>query len=961
MPRRVDHNIQLNPSYTELPKNNEDYQLIWLDGALTQSSYARPIEEMLRSLSKNVQFYTDVNKCIQLISNVSIKHILLVISGSFAHIVLPQIHKRECIRSVFIFCEVREFYLDLLDEYPLKVVDIYTDRINLVKSIFETIKLLEKQEMTFRLFHCEQKLTRKLTNESKLFLMNQFWIHVLTTMPADERAKNEMLEYCSDYYQHNSKQLKKIKSFRRSYTSNDAIKYYRANSFLYKLLNKALRNEDIQVLYKLRFFIIDLCAQLENGKERLVSNGPTILYRNQPIPKEKFEHLTKNIGALVTFNDFLLTSHDENIFRQISKLPSWNHNIVHVQIAIQVDPTTLKKVALADVNHPYERNKPQQDVLFSIGTTFRIDTSDFDETLSLGKLTLIATDEGSAMLQSYLDVHKDQLDIYSLLICFGRYLLGEMGDIDRAAQYFRMLLDTLPSDHPDMANVYNQIGSIHYMNSHAQSSMRDSELNHALEMFEKALEIRQIRYGDHDVRIASSLSNIGSVYNDHGEYDHALDYYGRGLQILDNAKVEIHIFKANLLTNYGILKQRTDDYESALCFYIKADDMLSQLLHVQHPIHIKRKLQIVELCKYIGDLSRALQYNQQAFEYGEGTLLLSDKQFKDLWINVVRCSLQFGHKQEAITYLNRILKICEQDSISNDYIWSMAQLCTEAMDFDLALDYYKTFYRSETMNITDFSSTDLSKDSDDSKEENSTEQYIKILKFKISAYEKLFPVNDSKHASFLTEMSRLFISCQSTDLACQCYQKALDIYEVLPMSIHANAFKSCWRELIDIYFINRDQQAAINVLERALKTCKENLPNNDLNATGCLQYIADKYAEYNDIYNALEYLDKAFTYAEKTSSYGNILSLLESVLDVCEKNDKKPIIETFINRAVKIWENDCVQLIKCHRMLGESYCHVLKFNKIRSSESIFIEKEEERKQGKRTEIKGDKWISNTYI
>ncbi|CAF4017342.1 unnamed protein product, partial [Rotaria sp. Silwood2] len=145
-----------------------------------------------------------------------------------------------------------------------------------------------------------------------------------------------------------------------------------------------------------------------------------------------------------------------------------------------------------------------------------------------------------------------------------------------------MLLDTLPGDHSDIADVYNQIGAVHYINASVKTYMRDSELSHALEMFEKALAIRQQIYDNHDIRIAPSLNNIGSVYNDRGEYDRALDYYQRGLEILENAKVEANISKANLLTNFGILKERMNDYEAALSFYIKADDMLSQLLHVQH-------------------------------------------------------------------------------------------------------------------------------------------------------------------------------------------------------------------------------------------------------------------------------------------------------------------------------------------------------------------------------------------
>jgi len=270
---------------------------------------------------------------------------------------------------------------------------------------------------------------------------------------------------------------------------------------------------------------------------------------------------------------------------------------------IKADPTTLKKVTFADITHQSEFQS-EREVLFSLGAVFRIDKCEFDETCSMGKLLLTATDEGSETLQSYLDAQKHQLQVYTPLIYFGRLLMNEMNQIDRAREYFEMLLKTLPSDHPDMPDVYNQIGAAYYMNTGELCG----RLSQALEMFEKALKMRQNMYGDNDIRVALSLNNIGSVYNDRGEYDRALDCYQHGLQIVENSTVEDSIFKAGLLWNCGLLKERMGDVKAALSWWIKADDIYSQYLPIHHPTHIKSASGIAGLWKKLGNIREALKY-----------------------------------------------------------------------------------------------------------------------------------------------------------------------------------------------------------------------------------------------------------------------------------------------------------------------------------------------------------------
>ncbi|CAF1351791.1 unnamed protein product [Rotaria sordida] len=159
-------------------------------------------------------------------------------------------------------------------------------------------------------------------------------------MPKTNQAKYEMLDYCRDYYrtQDDKNELEKIQKFRMTYTSDKAIEWYTDEGFLYKLLNKALRTEDIDLLYLFRFFIIDLCAQLEQ-ESKANSTDILTLYRGQKIPLEELEKIKANIGALISTNGFFSTTRDPEVALRFAKQLRDTDQLKTVMFEIRVDST----------------------------------------------------------------------------------------------------------------------------------------------------------------------------------------------------------------------------------------------------------------------------------------------------------------------------------------------------------------------------------------------------------------------------------------------------------------------------------------------------------------------------------------------------------------------------------------------------------------------------------------------
>ncbi|CAF0899554.1 unnamed protein product [Adineta steineri] len=150
------------------------------------------------------------------------------------------------------------------------------------------------------------------------------------------------------FYSHFDRCLDLIKSIK-----NEQISLIVSGEcFLYKLLNKALRTEDIELLSTFRFFIIDLCSVIKQENHRLKNKGTLILYRGTQIPKEELEKIKENIDKTISTNGFLSTSRNINVsLRFIHNNPPLN-DFTSVLFEIKANPL-LKTVIFADVGNKF--------------------------------------------------------------------------------------------------------------------------------------------------------------------------------------------------------------------------------------------------------------------------------------------------------------------------------------------------------------------------------------------------------------------------------------------------------------------------------------------------------------------------------------------------------------------------------------------------------------------------------
>ncbi|CAF4517862.1 unnamed protein product [Rotaria socialis] len=535
----------------------------------------------------------DYTQCINFMNSVRDEKVIFIIWNGCITDILSKFHDCSSLFAVFLYSKKRSYVHDKLRSQYSKIVDVFDDENALIGSVRNIIQSMARIAIAVSLFDQKQKSIRDLTKNSASFIWYQLLINVLKDMIPDAQSKNNMLAVCEDFYASNKEELLKIAEFRKSYTPDKAIWWYSDECFLYKLLNRGLRTENIDLLYSFRFFIIDLSTALENECQKLKQNGWVTVYRGQRLSNTDFEELHASIGIIITFNGFLSTSRDINVaLRFAHKCAAIGNDFKICLIEICVNPS-LDSVVAADIEQ-FSKMKGEKEVLFGLGTTFKVESIEMDEALNLWRIRLITTDEGAERTHDYIQAQKEMMKEYSPLIGFGRLLWNELGQIDRAEKYFKNLLQSVPPDHPDIADIYNSIGCVY------------AKKEKALTLYQEKLTIQRTILNDNHPNIALRLMKIGDFLKRHEEY------YGKALKILEKCSPPDLLLKINCLDTLSTVALSQNDFQLALTHQ---QDILETCSRVYEPNHPNFPFRLQK----IGDIyfEKLHNYQQALYYYSE--------------------------------------------------------------------------------------------------------------------------------------------------------------------------------------------------------------------------------------------------------------------------------------------------------------------------------------------------------
>ncbi|CAF1173922.1 unnamed protein product [Didymodactylos carnosus] len=221
------------------------------------------------------------------------------------------------------------------------------------------------------------------------------------------------------------------------------------------------------------------------------------LYRGLSISKEDFAKLKAKVGGFMSITSFLSTSQDESVSRSFI-LPGKGETLgVLLQIEVDIEKC---KTPFADVVGQSQFDN-EKEILFTMGTVFRIQTVQQDSSQKIWLVHLLATDEEDKELRKLTEHMRDSIIVLNSL----GSLAKQMGQHEKAIENYEKSLEIdlkyLPKTDSSLASTYNNIGSIY-----------DDQDDHekALFYYNRALELELKAPDPHQPRVATYYNNIES-------------------------------------------------------------------------------------------------------------------------------------------------------------------------------------------------------------------------------------------------------------------------------------------------------------------------------------------------------------------------------------------------------------------------------------------------------------------
>ncbi|CAM4962289.1 unnamed protein product [Rotaria socialis] len=274
-----------------------------------------------------------------------------------------------------------------------------------------------------------------------------------------------------------------------------ALWWYTRESFFYKTLNAALRNQNIHIIFLFRGFISDIHRQLKAYQ----ANDTLRVYRSQMISSNELETLRQSCDQFISINSFFSTSIDKEQALSFLNSCDVGDNIEPVLFEIDANPALVTSKPFADVSL-YSEFTDESEVLFMLGSIFRLKNVKrrSDGKVWIVRMTLCSDDDHD-LKQAFIDM-KDRFLSSDINLQTLVKLLWEMGELNLAEKYFMRLLEQLSPDDPLLGDLYHDLERL---------ASNAGNLNKSMEWRQKAIALKNQKQPTSKSTIPKQSSSTG--------------------------------------------------------------------------------------------------------------------------------------------------------------------------------------------------------------------------------------------------------------------------------------------------------------------------------------------------------------------------------------------------------------------------------------------------------------------
>ncbi|CAF3858057.1 unnamed protein product [Rotaria sp. Silwood2] len=502
--------------------------------------------------------------CIEFITQILNEQIIIILSSTTMKNLDRKIRNALQIHSIYIVDDIKDYSNDFE-----KIRGIFPNIDNVWDQLEKDIVLFTYNLSTI------VSVPANDTSDST-FAYIQVLKDILLETEEKTDLKKQMLDFCRQVYADNVIQLRFIDEFERHFRPDEAVKWYiRQDTFLFKMLTRAFRVPEPDILFKLRFFIQCLHRQLKSN----FSKTSITVYCTQQISNDNFDTILKNQGGFLTFSQFLLTNKTKIIAKQQTTGLPFNKSELKL-VLFQMELGT--RIPRIDIETPHK------ELLINATTIFRIsNVKHTNKEIPIVKLT-----SNDDILKSIQEVTKNVREAArgSFPLLRMAKLMKQMEYIQHTEYFCRMLMDDPMIVDNEAANsivggLFHTLGSFYY---------EQAQYDRALEQLQNSLEVYLHVLPPNDIKLTPTYNNMGSIYHQQGLDKQALQFHMKAYNIQVKSSNPDPESIATYAGNIASVFVQQGKYNEAIPF-------------LQHDLKIRERLQ-----PNGDDISLAVKYHSLA-------------------------------------------------------------------------------------------------------------------------------------------------------------------------------------------------------------------------------------------------------------------------------------------------------------------------------------------------------------
>jgi tetratricopeptide (TPR) repeat protein len=633
--------------------------LIWLDSHINENNEdCRNTISQLRRAVNNVNKFADSGECIEFINSISNEKACMIISGALGERIVPQVHDMPQVDSIFIFCNNKERHEQWAKDWP-KIKGVFTDISPICEALKKAAQQCEHNFTPISFMATSGDASKKSLNQLDCsFMYTKIMKEILLAITFDNGHIKEFIQHCRDAFAGNNEQLLNVKQLEQNYHQKSPISWYTGESFLYPMLNHALRLMNADVIIKMGFYIGDLHRHIEQLHKEQYNKHDTIkiftVYRGQGLIKTDFEQMSKTKGGLLSFNNFLSTSKNRDISLGYARRALLNPDMMGILFVMKIDPSqsTTPFASIKD-----ESEYAQEDeILFSMHTIFRIhDIKRMGENQRLFQVDLTLTSDNDKDLRVLTERIREEIEgstgwdrLGELLITIGQY--------KKAQEVYEVMLEQKVDDNSEKGFIYSQLG---------RTQFYQGEYKEAISFCEKALDIYKNTPPSNHSDLAKCHNILGVVYNNVGEYSKALSSHVKALEIRQQSLPLNHPSLAMSYSSIGNMYSNMGEYSKALSSHEKALEIRQQSLPPNHPDLAKSYNNIGNAYGGMGEYKKALSSYEKALDIQQQSLPSNHPDLAASYNNIGNVYYSMREFSKALSSYDKTLEIKQQSLPSN--------------------------------------------------------------------------------------------------------------------------------------------------------------------------------------------------------------------------------------------------------------------------------------------------------